>query len=168
MLLLHCPLVVTCWLCQVLRQQCTQLIGPCQKCTCLCVLVFVSLLMVDFQPSQWVLFSINTEKMLVGLSQSVGLISDIYVHFFDYFLWDFNFSDHFLDDLFNFCLFFLWPVCLDQLLDEIVVIFRKLWANVVVNTAFGFKGFDHFPFSWLDLKQIDDCLYFLLTISSTT
>lgn len=85
--------------------------------------------------------------MLVGLSQSVGLISDIDVNFFDYFLWDFNFSDHFLDDLFNFCLFLLWPVCLDQLLDEIVVIFRKLWANVVVNTSFGFKGFDHFPFT---------------------
>ncbi len=166
MLLFHCPLIVTCRFCHVLRQQCTQFIGSCQKCTCLCVLVFVSLLMVDFQSSQWIFFSIDPEKMLIGLSQSVWFIPNIYVYFLDYFLWHFHLPDYFFHDLLYFCFFFFWPIRLNKLLDEIIVILRKLWANVIVNTALWLKGFNHFPFTWLDLEQINDCLNFFLAVSS--
>ena len=122
--------------------------------------------MVDFQSSQWVFFSIDSEKMLIGLSQSVWLITNIYVYFLDYFLWDLYLPDYFFHDLLYFCFFFFWPIRLDKLLNKIIVILRKLWANVIVDAALRFKGFNHFPFTWLDLEQIDDCLNFFLAVSS--
>ena len=101
--------------------------------------------MVDLKSLQGVFFAIYSKQILVGFSQPVRLTTNININFLYNFLGDLN-NDLFYN-LLNFGFFLLGPVRLYHLLNKIILVFRKLWTNVIVDTTFGFKGFNHVPFS---------------------
>ncbi len=145
MFLFDCFLVVTGRLCEVFWQKCSEFVSLCQKRTGLCILIFFSLFMVDLKSFQWVFFAIYSKQILVGFSQPVRLTTNVNINFLYNFLGDL-YNDLFYN-LLNFGFFFLGPVRLYHLLNKIIIVFRKLWTNVIVDTTFGFEGFNHLPFS---------------------
>lgn len=145
MFLFDCFLIVTGRLCEVFGQKCSEFVSLCQKRTGLCILIFFSLFMVDLKSLQGVFFTIYSKQILVGFSQPVRLTTNVNINFLYDFLGDLY--DDLFYNLLNFCFFFLGPVRLYHLLDKIIIVFRKLWTNVIVDATFGFKSFNHVPFS---------------------
>jgi hypothetical protein len=103
--------------------------------------------MVDLKSFQGVLLAIDPKQILVGFSQSVRLPTNVHINFLYDFLWDLYFFDNLFDNLLNFSFLFLGPARLDHLLDKIIIVFRELRANVIIDTAFGLEGFNHVPLS---------------------
>lgn len=120
--------------------------------------------MVDLKSLQGVFFTIYSKQILVGFSQPVRLTTNVNINFLYDFLGDLY--DDLFYNLLNFCFFFLGPVRLYHLLDKIIIVFRKLWTNVIVDATFGFKSFNHVPFSWLYLEHVNHSLNLFLAVSS--
>lgn len=108
----------------------------------------VCLLVVDVQPLDYVLLSVDAEEILVGVVEAVGFCARVSDHLFD---------DLFDDRFLNLYYFVLWPFLFQNLSDELKICLGKLGTDKGLYSIFGLEKCEHFPLTGHDLEVIHGC-----------